>query len=105
MAQVALSEAFESARKEFLRESGKAAGIDISSFTTINDVYDATDKIQQEQSESKALRYLQRFQPYLACINHYAGVVETFAQTKPEIISPIWVWEHKLFPSSFLYCY
>lgn len=61
MAQVALSEAFESARKEFLRESGKAAGIDISSFTTINDVYDATDKIQQEQSESKALRYLQRF--------------------------------------------
>ncbi|KAK7709701.1 hypothetical protein SLS57_008606 [Botryosphaeria dothidea] len=90
MAQVALSEAFESARKEFLRESGKAAGIDISSFTTINDVYDATDKIQQEQSESKALRYLQRFQPYLACINHYAGVVETFAQTKPEIISPIW---------------
>lgn len=50
MAQLALSEAFESARREFLRESDKAADIDISSFTTINDVYDATDKIQKEQS-------------------------------------------------------
>lgn len=68
MAQLALSEAFESARKEFLRESDRAAGIDISSFTTINDVYDATDKIQKEQSKSKTLRYLQRLQPYLACI-------------------------------------
>lgn len=86
------AEAFEAARKEFLRESDPAAGIDLSSFTTIHDVYDTTDKIQQEQSNSKALRYLQRIQPYLTCINHYAAVIETFAQTKPEFISPIWVW-------------
>ncbi|KAF9629021.1 hypothetical protein BFW01_g10224 [Lasiodiplodia theobromae] len=84
------AEAFEAAKKEFLRESDPGAGIDLSSFTTIHDVYDTTDKIQQEQSNSKALRYLQRIQPYLICINHYAAVIETFAQTKPEFISPIW---------------
>lgn len=86
------AEAFEAAKKEFLRESDPGAGINLSSFTTIHDVYDTTDKIQQEQSNSKALRYLQRIQPYLTCINHYAAVIETFAQTKPEFISPIWVW-------------
>lgn len=90
MAFSAVSEAFEAAKKDFT-SSTKTKGHDFSHFTSIQDVYSTTEDIQKEQSKSGTLRNLRKIQPYLDTLTHYAGVIETFAQVKPDMISLIWV--------------
>jgi len=58
--------------------------------TTINQVYDITDKLQEEQAKNGHMRHLSRVGPFLERLRGYAGAIETFAQVKPDILALIW---------------
>jgi len=86
-------EAFEKARKKFLngKELSHAHRDEILRATTIDDVYDETDRLQKEQSKSRKLRYLGKIQPFLLCLEQYSNVVETFVAVNSSILALIWV--------------
>ena len=90
-ASASIQGVFESAKQEFLQNLKDAADYDFSQFTSIDKVYEATEKIQEEQGKTNTLRNLKRIQPYLDGLNQYAGVFDTFIQAKPEILTFIWV--------------
>ena len=58
--------------------------------TSIDQVYDLTDKLQEEQAKKGHLRHLSKIQPYLEGLDSYAGVIEVFMQIKPDILALIW---------------
>jgi hypothetical protein len=53
-------------------------------------VYDATDKLQEEQAKKGHLRHLSKIEPYLEGLRGYASVIEVFMQAKPEMLALIW---------------
>jgi hypothetical protein len=91
MATTPALEAFHAAKQEFLRDLPDTEKSKLSNLATIEDVYDATDQIQKEQAKSGTLRNLRKIQPYLECVHHYAGIIETFVQAKADILALIWV--------------
>ena len=90
-AQDPIEDAFEAARQDFLRSLKDRDIYNFSQFTSINNVYDTTDKIQEEQQRSGALRGLNKIRPYLDCLSQYVGVIDTLIQAKPDILCLIWV--------------
>jgi hypothetical protein len=86
-----IKDAFEDAKEDFLKSLKDPDVYNFSKFTSINDVYDTTDKIQQEQSRSGTLQGLNRIRPYLDCLSQYTGVIEIFTQVKPDLLCLIWV--------------
>ncbi|KAI1640418.1 NACHT domain protein [Biscogniauxia mediterranea] len=62
----------------------------ILQITTIDQVYDATDKIQKEQAKQGHLRHLAKIGPYLDRLNEYAASIEVFIQVKPDVLALIW---------------
>ena len=83
---------FDLARKEFLSNFSEEEKESFSKFTSIDDVYDATDEIQQKQAKTQTLQNLKKIQPYIECLNQYSGVVETIVQIKPDFLAIIWVF-------------
>ena len=63
---------------------------EIQKTTSIDHVYDLTDKLQQEQGKTGHLRHLSRIHNYLTRLNTYAAAIDTFVQLKPDILSLIW---------------
>ncbi|KAL9115839.1 MAG: hypothetical protein Q9227_000207 [Pyrenula ochraceoflavens] len=57
---------------------------------TVDEVYDLTDKLQEEQAKKGHLRHLSKIQPFLEGLDSYAGVIEVFMQAKPDILALIW---------------
>jgi hypothetical protein len=90
-AQDPIEDAFEAAREDFLRNLKDVDVYNFSQFTSINNVYDTTNEIQEEQQRSGTLRSLNRIRPYLDCLSQYVGVIDTFVQVKPNILCLIWV--------------
>ena len=87
-----IAASFDAARQEFLRDfPNKHFVQSFSQLTSIDDVYNATEKLQKKQEESRALQNLAKIQPYLGCLEQYAAVLDTVVQVKPEILSLIWV--------------
>ena len=58
--------------------------------TTIDEVYDVTDKLQEEQAKNGKLRNLCKIEPYLEGLRGYASVIEVFMQVKPSVLALIW---------------
>ena len=58
--------------------------------TSIDEVYDATDKLQEEQAKSGHLRHLSKIEPYLERLREYSSAIDTFVQTKPNVLALIW---------------
>lgn len=58
--------------------------------TTIDQVYDLTDKLQEEQAKNGHLRHLSKIEPFLESLRSYTGVIDTFVQAKPDILALIW---------------
>jgi hypothetical protein len=58
--------------------------------TTIDQVYDLTDKLQEEQAKNGHMRHLSKIGPFLERLRGYAGAIETFVQVKPDILALIW---------------
>jgi hypothetical protein len=57
---------------------------------SINQVYDLTTKIQDEQGKAGHLRHLSKIQNYLEKLRLYADAIDTFMQVKPYILALIW---------------
>lgn len=58
--------------------------------TSIDEVYDATDKLQKEQAQTGHLRHLSKIEPYLERLRDYSGAIDTFVQAKPDVLAVIW---------------
>ncbi|KAM0551841.1 hypothetical protein ACHAPJ_008177 [Fusarium lateritium] len=63
---------------------------EILATTSIDQVYDLTDKLQKDQGRGGHLQNLARIQPFLERINAYAAVIDTFVSAKPDILALIW---------------
>lgn len=86
-----IQEAFERAKREFqggLKNPTLFA--EIQKTTCIEEVYDAAEKIQEEQAKRGRLRHLRRIDPYLERLRQYSEVIETFVQAKSDILALIW---------------
>ena len=83
---------FDIARKEFLSNFSEKDQEAFVKFTSIDDVYDATDELQKKQAQTQTLQNLRKIQPYIECLNQYSGVVETIVQIKPDFLAIIWVF-------------
>lgn len=86
-----IEEGFISARDNFLRNLKDPDTWDLSKYTSIDDVWAATEEIQKEQAKTGTLRALGRIKPYLEGLNHYVSVIDTFAQIKSDLLCLIWV--------------
>ncbi|KAE8448036.1 hypothetical protein EG329_009959 [Mollisiaceae sp. DMI_Dod_QoI] len=58
--------------------------------TTIEQVYDITDKLQEEQAKNGHMRHLSKIKPFLDRLRDYVGTIEMFVQVKPDILALIW---------------
>ena len=58
--------------------------------TSIQQVYDATDELQAQQSKNGHLRHLSKIEPFLMSLSGYADAVGVFIQVKPDILALIW---------------
>jgi hypothetical protein len=56
---------------------------------TIDDVYNATDKLQEEQAKTGHLRHLSKIEPYLENLTAYTSVIDVFIQSK-DVLALIW---------------
>lgn len=56
----------------------------------IMEVYDVTDRLQEEQSRTGRLRHLSKIEPFLAGLRGYAKAIEVFMQAKPDVLALIW---------------
>ncbi|PVI01812.1 hypothetical protein DM02DRAFT_590626 [Periconia macrospinosa] len=57
---------------------------------TPEEVYDLTDKLQEEQARTGRMRHLSKIQPFLEGLRSYANVIEVFMQAKPDVLALIW---------------
>lgn len=87
----ALRRAFDSAIQQFKDDLKNPELYDqILQTTSIDQVYDATDQLQKEQSKTGRLRHLSKIEPFLGRLREYSSVVETFVQAKPDVLALIW---------------
>lgn len=83
--------AFSTAIKEFKKQLKDPSVYDqILQTTSIDQVYDATEKLQKEQARAGRMRHLAKIEPFLSRLREYNGAVSTFVQAKPEILALIW---------------
>lgn len=86
-----VQQAFESAKRDFKSKLKREELYrQILETTSIEQVYDATDKLQNQQSKKGHLRNLSKIDVYLSRLREYAGVVEVFVQVQPDILALIW---------------
>ncbi|KAI1416816.1 hypothetical protein F5Y13DRAFT_204160 [Hypoxylon sp. FL1857] len=85
-----LDEAFKSAKEDFKRSLKNPALYDFSKITSIDDVLNEAKKIEKQQDKTKTLRGLKRIQPLIDGLKEYSGIIEVFAQAKPDVMSLIW---------------
>lgn len=83
--------AFQSVIHEFKNklQDDKLYG-ELLKITSIDAVYDATDKLQKEQAKSGHLRHLSKIEPYLERLRDYSGAIDTLVQAKPDVLALIW---------------
>ena len=83
--------AFQNVIQDFRVKLGNDAIYrDILQTKSIGEVYDLTDKLQEEQARTGRLRHMSKITPFLNGLKDYAGVIEVFMQAKPDVISLIW---------------
>lgn len=82
---------FDTAVKDFQDELANRDELDFRDIGTIDDVYKEIGIIQEEQGQKGKLRYMKRIQPFLACLEQYSDVLDTFVQVKANVLALIWV--------------
>ncbi|KAI9708610.1 MAG: hypothetical protein M1820_003828 [Bogoriella megaspora] len=63
---------------------------EILNTTNIDQVYNLTNELQEEQAKKGRLRNLAKIQPFLEGLNSYANVIEVFMQAKSDVLALIW---------------
>ena len=66
---------------------------EISAFQgiTIDDIWQMTENLQNEQSTRSCMQGWARIGPFIEGITRYSAVIEVFVQGKAEILAFIWV--------------
>ncbi|KAK2927026.1 Zinc finger C2H2-type [Fusarium oxysporum f. sp. vasinfectum] len=82
--------AFESAKVDFTKNLKHPEKYDFTNITSGEDVIKAAKDIEERQTKSRTLRALGRIEPYMKGLEGYAGVIDTFAQAKADILCLIW---------------
>ncbi|KAF5627128.1 Nacht domain protein [Fusarium sp. NRRL 52700] len=83
--------AFEAAMLDFKDKlKGHSFYDQIIQTTSIEQVYQDIEKLQDKQAKSGRLRHLSKIEPFLARLREYSSVIETFVQAKPDILALIW---------------
>lgn len=82
---------FDAAVKDFQDELPDRDEFDFRGIETIDDVYKEIDRTQDEQGRKGTLRNMKRIEPFLACLEQYSGVLDTFVQVKANVLALIWV--------------
>ncbi|KAK7976663.1 Short chain dehydrogenase sol3 [Apiospora arundinis] len=86
-----LHRAFEDAIRDFKTKLGDASLYNqILETTSIDQVYEATDALQEEQIKKGDIRHLAKIELYLGRLGEYASCVRVFVREKPEILALIW---------------
>ncbi|KAK8078340.1 NACHT domain protein [Apiospora saccharicola] len=85
-----LTEAFESARDDFMRDVKHADRFDFTRLVSVDDVWKATQEIQTKQAQTKTLRGLHRIRPFVEALTQFAATIEVFIQVKPDVLALIW---------------
>jgi hypothetical protein len=73
-----IQEVFEIAKREFYKDLKPKLCIELKKTTSIDEAYNAADKLQEEQAKLGHLRHLRNIEPYLERLRQYAGVLEMF---------------------------
>lgn len=82
---------FESVIQEFRSKlKDDALYNEILETKNIEEVYDVTDRLQEEQARTGKLRHMSKITPFLEGLRGYASVIEVFMQAKPDILALIW---------------
>jgi hypothetical protein len=63
---------------------------EILATTSVNQVYNLVERIQQKQSKTGHLRHLSRIQQYLEKMDLYVGAIDSYVQVQPDILALIW---------------
>jgi hypothetical protein len=83
--------AFESLIQEFRSKlKDDALYREILKTKNIEEVYNITDKLQEEQARTGRMRHMSKITPFLEGLNGYARVIEVFMQAKPDVLALIW---------------
>ncbi|KAL9567379.1 hypothetical protein ACKAV7_008454 [Fusarium commune] len=83
--------AFEAAMLDFMDKlKGHSFYDQIIQTTSIEQVYQDIEKLQDKQAKSGRLRHLSKIELFLTRLREYSSVVETFMQAKPDILALIW---------------
>lgn len=82
---------FDAAIKDFQDELADRDEFDFRGIETIDDVYREIEITQEEQGRKGTLRNMKRMQPFLACLEQYSEVLDTFVQAKADVLALIWV--------------
>lgn len=83
--------AFDSAVKDFQDELPDKEAFNFQGIETIDDVYREIERTQEEQGQTRQLRNMKKIAPFIACLEEYSGVLETFVQAKASVLALIWV--------------
>ena len=83
--------AFKSAIQEFRSKlKDEALYSEILQTKDIEEVYNVTDRLQEDQARTGRLRHMSKMTPFLEGLRSYASVIEVFMQAKPDVLSLIW---------------
>ncbi|KAF4465867.1 NACHT domain [Fusarium albosuccineum] len=86
-----VSEVFSKAKVDFLNGvKDPKLRSQLEATTTIDDIWDYTERLQKDQANNKRLRGLKKICPYIERLKEYAGVIEVFVQAKPDVLALIW---------------
>ena len=88
---VSAQSVFDAAVRDFQEELADRDEFDFRGIETIDDVYKEIEITQEEQGRKRKLRNLRRIEPFLACLEQYSDVLDTFVQAKPNVLALIWV--------------
>ncbi len=82
---------FETAIREFKTKlNSEKVYAELLKTKSIDDVYDATDRLQEEQAKLGHLRHLSKIKPFLDRLSEYTSAIDTFVQVQPDILALIW---------------
>ena len=82
---------FDAAVKDFQDELPDKEEFNFQGIETIDDVYREIERTQEEQGRTRQLRNMKKIAPFLACLEEYSGVLDTFVQAKANVLALIWV--------------